>query len=345
MTAHVSPPQTDAARAALDHAARRAVLAPSIHNTQPWAFVLTDDALEIRADRSRRLAVLDVRGRQLLISCGCALFHARVAIAASGFRPVVERFPVPLDHDLVARVRVGRSPGPAPLAQLDAAIERRRTNRRAFGGDPLPVEFERELVRAAQAEGAVLTPVHDPAHRSAIAELAALADTLESRDTAYRAELAAWTTDDPRRADGVQAASVPYAGPGADAPGDLPLRDFDPRGMGWLPSSGHSGTDQTLFVLGSPNNDRSDWVRAGEALERVWLELTLQGYWASPLTQIVEVAATHDQLRHRLRLPAHPQLLLRVGRAPEVPPTRRRPLTEVVIDRRTRPDGTASAAG
>src|SRR5437764_14995268 len=79
--------------ALLHRAAMRAMRAPSIHNTQPWRFVLTQDALEIHADRTRRLKVLDPRGRQLRISLGCALFHARVAIAPAGHEPSGRRPP------------------------------------------------------------------------------------------------------------------------------------------------------------------------------------------------------------------------------------------------------------
>ena len=63
----------------------RATLAPSVHNTQPWRFVLSPDALEIHADRSRQLRVLDPRGRQMTLSCGCALFNARASLAAAGY--------------------------------------------------------------------------------------------------------------------------------------------------------------------------------------------------------------------------------------------------------------------
>ena len=77
-------------------------------------------------------------------------------------------------------------------------------------------------------------------------------------------------------------------------------------------------------------DDAAAWARAGEALERVLLEITRHGYAASPLTQAIEVAHTRELLRSELSLPGHPQLLLRVGRAPAVSSTRRRPLTDVL---------------
>src|SRR5581483_1336980 len=57
-------------RHALERAAEAARLAPSIHNTQPWAFHVTSEALEMRLDRSRGLCVADPDGREALISCG-----------------------------------------------------------------------------------------------------------------------------------------------------------------------------------------------------------------------------------------------------------------------------------
>ena len=47
-----------------------AVLAPSGHNTQPWLFRLRDDKVELYADRTRGLAVVDPEDRALVISCG-----------------------------------------------------------------------------------------------------------------------------------------------------------------------------------------------------------------------------------------------------------------------------------
>src|SRR4051812_21809118 len=120
-------------------AAEGARLAPSIHNTQPWRLRLTASSLDLHADGSRRLDVLDPRGRQLLISCGAALFNARVAIAAAGYSPLVHRLPDPNDPSLVARVAVGPPRGYLPLAALDDYIPRRHTNRRAFVADSVPL--------------------------------------------------------------------------------------------------------------------------------------------------------------------------------------------------------------
>lgn len=317
----------------LRRAAERAARAPSIHNTQPWRFVLTGDALEIHADRTRQLDVLDPRGRQMLLSCGCALYNARVAIAAAGYEPIVCRLADQKRPDFLARVSVGDRRYLPGAEALDRSISQRRTNRRAFLGDPVPGWLVTELQLATRAEEALLLPITRPDHRAAVARLSARADQFERADPAYLAELAAWTTDDPRRPDGVQAAGVPYAGPHLDPPDPLPVRGFDVRGMGWLPPSSDSGTDQCLLLLCSHDDQPRGWLRAGEALEHVWLKLTDYGFWASPLAQVVEVRETHEQLQAELGLIAAPQTLLRVGRAPEIAPTLRRPIADVLVDR------------
>jgi hypothetical protein len=316
---------------ALLRAARRATRAPSVHNTQPWSFVLLRDGIEIRADRSRRLHVLDPRGRQLTISCGCALFNARVALAGAGYDTVVERFPRGVASDLVARLTISDDiTDGAPIGDLDAEIQLRRTNRRHFAEEPIPRSVVEDLVRSATAEGAVLFPITSAAHRSAVERLSRAADQIENADPAYRAELAAWTSDDPRRLDGVSAEVVPYAGIGAHPHNSLPIREFDIRGMGWLPSDTRSSADQSMFLLGTRDDGHAAWLRAGEALEHVWLELTRRGYAASPLTQVIEVAKTHADLRAELQLTMHPSVLLRVGRAPQTVETRRRSVADVI---------------
>ena len=320
--------------AVLRRAAERACLAPSIYNTQPWRFVITGGALEIHADIDRQLRVLDPRTRQLTISCGCALYNARVAIAAAGYEPIVERRPDAYRPNLVARVSVGERRN-LRMAVLDSDIERRHTNRRAFMGDEPPAWLVRALVASAVEEGASLVPIVSPEHRARLAVLCQQADAEQRRNPAYVDELLAWTTNDPRRVDGVQAMTVPYVDDWRDPVTRGQLRSFDVRGEGWLPGTADTGISECRLVLCSADDSRAGWLRTGEALERVWLEITRAGYWASPLNQAVEVPETHGQMRDALDLAGHPQILLRVGLGPEPAPTPRRPVREIIEDRTT----------
>lgn len=327
---------TSTVTAVLRRAASQAVKAPSVHNTQPWRLVLRDDHLDIRVDPARRLEVLDPRGRQLMISCGCALLNARVSVAASGFDAVVERFAPPGVGEIVARLRLGEAREQPSAAELDAAIGRRRTNRRPFLGEALTAADTDRFIEAARAEGVDAVCIARPEQRRLIAELLSRAARLEAEDPAYLKELLDWTTDDPRRADGVQASSVPYAGPadtGITGTGVNPaaVRKFDFRGMGWLPSAAPLA-DECLLLFCTEADDGPSWLAAGEALESVWLELTAAGFWASPIGQLIEVRGTHERLRAEFGLRAFPQLLLRVGRAPEVPLSRRRPERDVIAE-------------
>jgi len=316
---------------ALRRAAIAATRAPSVHNTQPWHFTLTGSTLLVRADADRRLLVLDPRGRQLTLSCGCAVFNARVALAAAGYASTVVRFPDPLDPTVLARIAVDETAEPDPaLAALAPSIELRQTNRRAFAPDAVPAEFVALLVDAARREGGLLEPIERPQDRHAIARLSQLADRQEISDPAYRAELRAWTSADPSRTDGVHASTVPHVDAGAED--DLPIRDFDTHGAGALPTRTHSSAEACLLLLGAREDDPESWLRAGEALERVWLEVTRHGYAASPFTQVIEVPQTNALLRSELQLVMHPHLLLRVGRAPRTPETRRRRLVDVLTE-------------
>jgi hypothetical protein len=78
------------------------------------------------------------------------------------------------------------------------------------------------------------------------------------------------------------------------------------------------------------HDEPAAWLRAGEALEHVLLEITRWGYAASLLTQVIEIPSTRSRLRNELGLDMNPHVLLRVGRAPKTPASPRRRLEDVV---------------
>lgn len=318
--------------AALRRAAVRATYAPSVHNTQPWRFVLQAGELSIYADHSRQLTTLDPTSRQLTVSCGSALMNARISLASSGYGAHVERLPNVGQPDLLARITTTDvEVVSAGIAALDSVLELRQTNRRRFCDDQVPAEVLVAIEQAAAAEGTTLFVVSREEHRRAVAVVTQKADVLENADPAYRAEIRAWTTIDPGRRDGVRGMSVPHVD--GLIQDEIPLRDFDTGGTGYLPADTHSTQSQCLVLLGTLGDRPIDWLRAGEGLERILLEITKRGFVAGPVTQAIDLPPTRAELRAELALVMYPQMLLRIGRAPLTPATRRRRLVDVLVER------------
>lgn len=329
----------------LRRAAVRATLAPSVHNTQPWHFVLAPDVLEIHADLERWLLVLDPTGRQLILSCGCALFNARVSLAADGFHPLIQRRPDPDQPSLVARLllidgparatdgvatswepRAANPQAPAPLKALDALVELRRSNRRAFAPDPVPLQLLDALQRAAEAEGASFRTIRTPQERISTAVLAQRANEQKNADPAYCAEVRAWTTQRPDRSGGLPEPTTPEF---VSEEHRFAARCDDPV----LSVEGPSSTTPCLVVLGTCCDTADGWIRAGEALQRVLLEITRHGFSASLMAAPIETPAVRAQLRRQLQLSMYPHLLLRVGRGAESASPRRRRLVSMLRER------------
>src|SRR5215468_12636319 len=80
--------------------------APSVHNTQPWRFAVGPHAIDLYADTDRKLGQ-DRDGREMLISCGAALFGLRLAMRGLGHLPAVTLFSERSKPWLLARVALG----------------------------------------------------------------------------------------------------------------------------------------------------------------------------------------------------------------------------------------------
>ncbi|MFP4437554.1 MAG: Acg family FMN-binding oxidoreductase [Chloroflexaceae bacterium] len=160
-----------------------AVLAPSGHNTQPWLFRFSNDSVEIYADRTRALPVVDPDDRELVMSCGTALFNLRLALRYFGYTDHVELRPDPDNPDLLARIR--RSPGSSATDNeqaLFAAIPTRRTNRQPFAERAVAAAVLADLQQAAATEGAWLQIVSDNDTRNALADLIAEGDRIQGNE-------------------------------------------------------------------------------------------------------------------------------------------------------------------
>ena len=75
--------KTAVALGEIEDAVHSACRAPSFHNSQPWKWVLESATLKLFLDTDWLVAT-DDSGRQAMLSCGAALDHLRVAMAAAG---------------------------------------------------------------------------------------------------------------------------------------------------------------------------------------------------------------------------------------------------------------------
>jgi hypothetical protein len=314
-------------------AVKYAVRAPSSHNSQPWLFRITaSDALELRADRARALPVVDPDDRELVISCGAALFQLCLALRHFGCAPRVERLPdAAADPDLLARVRLsGAWERTAEDEGLFQAIFARRTNRLPFEDRSLPEQLGPALESAARAEGTWLHVFRTSEARTAVADLIAEADRLQMVDKRFRRELAAWLRPNwSDRGDGMPGFALGL-GDVMSAAGPLVVRTFDV-------GRGQAARDQELAVgspmlalLGSHRDTGADWLAAGQGLARVLLRAQVDGVSASFLNQPVEVGELRLRLLNLAGRAGFPQILLRFGYGRKTPATPRRPPGDVV---------------
>jgi hypothetical protein len=302
--------------------------APSLHNTQPWRFTITADAIELHADPRRRLAV-DRDGREMVISCGAALYGLRLAVRSLGYLSQVEILPPPAGQWLLARMWLGpAAPMTADERKLLHAVPHRHTHRGPFEPDPLPPALFDRLRDDAQAEGASLTEIEPGPAREELMALLAASGRRQDRDPRSRSATWWWSRDAASTArDGVPAHSFP-AEPSLGA-GRLPQRDFDlGRGLGLQPSGGPAAP--VVAVLFTAADGEEDWLRAGQALQRLLLHAASQWVFASLNSQPLEDAATRTLIRDRLSLPGAPQMLLALGVSRTARATARRPAADVI---------------
>ena len=303
--------------------------APSLHNSQPWRWLVGTGQVDLFSDHTRTLRSTDTSGRETLIGCGAALDHLRVAMAAAGWDTNVDRFPNPNDLDHLATIDF--SPAhfvtDAQRARADAILLR-RTDRLPFGAPTDWGSFESMLRTTFDPTVAKLDVLPDDA-RPTLAEASRLTESLRRYDQYYHDELR-WWTESFRMFQGLPHSAL--------------VSEEENARVGLnrqFPAGGHSDrrpeqlADQAkILVLSTPEHTRADALRCGEVLSTVLLEATMAGLATCPLTSITELAESRAVIEGMIGPVGFPQVLIRVGKTPALeqppPPTPRRPLSEVM---------------
>lgn len=310
----------------------RATRAPSVHNTQPWHWCIAGERVALFADNSRQLQYADPAGRDLVISCGAALHHLKVAAAAAGWKARVRRMPNPYNDAQLANVSFRPEPAtPDALAAFDA-LNKRRTDRRHPSSWRVPRERLDSLLALGPVAGVTIVAVVSDRARAELLQVLAEAEQAQRLNRRYVDEIVSWTgrEDD----EGIPATSLLRRNSATDpemAPSRFPsgtLTDHDPVS---------EPVEPALLAICSSSDDTASRLRAGEALSAMLLKGTADGLAMVPLSQAIEVDRTRHLLQDELLADAAcPQIIVQVGWAPivgeQIPLTARRPVDEVLGD-------------
>ena len=316
-------PDAETVRSALLLATR----APSVHNSQPWSWRVGEHSLHLYSEPDLHLRHTDPDARDQLISCGAALNHCVVALAALGWQSKIHRLPNSNEPRHLAAIELHRYPAGIVDITLAAAIPRRRTDRRHYSWWAVSQgDLALMSARAARA-GVTVRRVGNVERLKALVSHAAMR---HGTDYDYMAELATWSGRYGATA-GVPARSAPEPELAAAIPG----RAFAGAMLAQTPDVDPTDDNAVAIALGTAADDDVSRLRAGEATSLVLLTATALGLASCPITEPLEIPETRADVRAEVfGADEYPQMLLRIGWAPinadPLPSTPRRALSEVV---------------
>jgi len=319
----------------LKNAVLLACRAPSVHNSQPWRWVIEDEIVHLFVDRNRTVPATDHSGREAITSCGAVLDHFRVAMTATQWQPTITRFPNPNNPDHLATIEFGPTDYVTSTQRNRAeAILQRRTDRLPFDR-PAYWHLVEPVLRATLDGSDTMLDVLADDRRTRLVEASQLSEALRRDDSSYHAELDWWTSPF-ALAEGVPPAALESDTERlrVDVGRSFPVRGHQDR------RAEITADWSKILVLSTPEDTRADVLRCGEALSSVLLECTMAGMATCTLTHLIESRESRDIVRELIGGRGEPQVLIRVGITPAMDnlpaPTPRRPLDSVLEIRQTK---------
>lgn len=346
-----------------------AILAPSSRNTQPWNFkILNDNTIELYADRSRALPVVDPRGRELTISCGAALGYLQITIRHFGYKYKTEVLSYyeeqKKDEHLLARINVydysGSDDGTANIQEnnievnslqeddnnrMFEAITTRRTNRFRFEDRNIPdillagfyyivdkyPQYQKQ--QKHQEDSIWLHIADEDDEKNALAELIVQGDRIQLSDKRFRRELVSCIRLNRSRS---RRSDIPRYVSGISnfmsMINPFIIKTFNINKKQAEKDRELAATSPVLAVLGSPSDEPLDWMNTGMALANILLLASSENVCCSFLNQPIQISKLRPKLLDAIRKnKGFPQVLLRMGYSSEqIRPSPRRNVEEVL---------------
>ncbi|MBT8475156.1 MAG: Tat pathway signal protein [Alphaproteobacteria bacterium] len=309
---------------------RMATLAANGHNTQPWKFRLDDGTISILPDLTRRTEVVDPDDHHLYVSLGCAAENLVIAAAAAG-----QAAEVAINGGNEPRIDIALSPAARVRGPLYEAIPLRQSTRSVYDGQPISAEDLALLDAAAREDGVSVRFLTDAADRDAILDFVVAGNSAQMDDPAFVQELRHWLRFSPtsavNRGDGLfSACSGNPVLP--DWIGGRLFEAFFKKEAENQKYSDQIRSSAGVAVFLGERDDLEHWIKVGRSFERFALQATALGIRSAHIIQPIEDPAVRPEFADWLGQPgARPDLVIRFGRAPAMPMSLRRPVSEVLV--------------
>ena len=285
------------------------LLAPSVHNIQPWRFEIRDRQVLLRVDLERQLKHGDPTGRQIWISLGCCLENILLATPALGLEVVS----MTLQPDETTAAVINLQDKPAGDRSVLKYLIGRRSNRSLFSPKPVSVDELKKLAVNWQSDSVQIIATADKAALKLVADLTARGIAMALNLPDFKRELGHllrpnWT----KAHDGIPGFALNLGW----------LRSaFEPARIRYAPVAKTEAKTERQRLLASgglvmvftKGDTKQFWLEAGRAYERAAIMATELGLDQSTTAAAVEAPDFHKEIEAYFDTPYRLQTIMRIG--------------------------------
>ncbi|MFV9644544.1 MAG: ThiF family adenylyltransferase [Desulfobacterales bacterium] len=275
---------------------RAGIQAPSGDNAQPWKFSFKDNTIFLYLDKEADNSFFNIDQIASIISCGAVLENMRIAASAFNLKANIIYLPSDIEDDLMASIELihnGTSKNP-----LFPSIWKRNTNRTFYEKKPIPSLVLNDLKKSiSDIPDIRLHFVIEKDELKKLAKIIYKTDRIRTENRSlheYLGKMIRYSHEDAiETRDG-----LPLKNLEAGFAGEIFLKATRPwfimnlmnkAGIGRMVAL-HSfqgiinSSGAALLTVDGMNPE--DFLKGGQALERIWLAITRQGLAMQPMTAI-----------------------------------------------------------
>ncbi|QZD90524.1 Tat pathway signal protein [Qipengyuania aurantiaca] len=314
----------------LNDLVRYATLAPNSHNTQPWKFRLGSNQVDILPDLARNCPVVDPDDHHVFVTLGCAAENLLIAGRARG-QP--GQATINLDGKNTS-INVGLGQGAVSDTELLDAIPMRQSTRSDYDGQALSANDLRLLEQAATMPGVETLFITDRARLDGVLDYVIEGNSVQCDDPAFVQELKDWIRFNPDAALETNDGLFTACSGNPTSPnwlGKLMFDQFFSKDSESEKYKGHMNSSAGVVIFVADREDEEGWINVGRSFQRFALQATALSVRHAHLNMPIEVADVRPEFASWLGIPGkRPDLVIRFGKAPALPMSLRRQVSEVL---------------